>query len=162
MLRELTHRTAGGGLYSGDDAGDYASLPEVGENEIMDIPELNNAIAEGKATASYTEIWISDENKDGIKDGDLVEVWNEIGAVRCVARTSKRCVKNHLGLHQGCWFNPLKGADGKYITNASGQVIDFGGCCNTLMASKPSRFDHGNAQSAIMVEIKKVLSGGGQ
>jgi anaerobic selenocysteine-containing dehydrogenase len=56
-------------------------------------------------------------------------------------------VRGYVGLHQGSWFDPRK------IGN---EIVDVGGCCNTLMASKPSRIDHGNAQQSAMVTISKV------
>ncbi len=151
-LRELTHRTVGGGLYSGNDYKDYAMID--GQNVAVDgtasLDTLNRLIgADGTNAkdASYSEIWINPDNKEGIVDGDLVEVWNEIGTVRCVARTSYRCVPGFLGLHQGCWYDPRE---------IDGNIVDVGGNCNTLMATKPSRADHGNAQQSAMVQIKKV------
>ena len=148
-LRELTHRTVGGDLYSGDDWNEYALLgAEPAEGGKLSIPRLNKAIADKKMNATYSEIWMNDtdaENK-GIRDGDLVEVWNAVGKVHCVARLSKRCVKGFLGLHQGCWYDPDP------VTG-----VDVGGNCNTLMASRPSRVDHGNAQQSAMVEIKRVV-----
>ncbi len=148
-LRELTHRTVGGDLYSGDDWNEYALLGvEPAEDGKYAIPRLNKAIAENKANATYSEIWMNDidANKKGIRDGDLVEVSNAIGKVHCVARLSKRCVEGFLGLHQGCWYDPDPDTG-----------VDVGGNCNTLMASRPSRADHGNAQQSAMVEIKRVV-----
>ncbi len=148
-LRELTHRTVGGDLYSGDDWNEYALLgAEPAEGGKLSIPRLNKAIAEKKLNATYSEIWMNDQDgsDQGIRDGDLVEVSNAIGAVHCVARLSKRCVKGFLGLHQGCWYDPDP------VTG-----VDVGGNCNTLMASRPSRVDHGNAQQSAMVSIKRVV-----
>ncbi len=143
-LRELTHRTRGGKLYSGNDWNEYALIGEGKEGETF--PRLNKAIQENKSTASWSEIWINDEDaaERGIADGDLVLAQNPVGAVRCVARVTKRCVKGMAGLHQGCWYDPA--ADG----------VDDGGCANTLMASRPSRVDHGNGQQSAMVSITKV------
>ncbi len=148
-LRELTHRTVGGDLYSGDDWNEYALLgAEPAEGNKYSIPRLNKAIADKKLNATYSEIWMndSDADKKGIRDGDLVEVSNVIGTVHCVARLSKRCVTGFLGLHQGCWYDPDPETG-----------VDVGGNCNTLMASRPSRVDHGNAQQSAMVSIKRVV-----
>ena len=117
-----------------------------------EYPVLNSTIksdgtvnAENKEIASYTEIWMSKSvaEERGIANGDLVEVYNPIGKVRCVAKISRRCASGFVGLHQGCWYDPDP-VDG----------IDDGGCANTLMAQRPSRVDHGNGQQSAMVWIK--------
>jgi anaerobic selenocysteine-containing dehydrogenase len=151
-LRELTHRVVNGGLYSGNDAGNYAVSGSAAK-DVKYLP-LNSLIGEnGKPIpgsekyASYMDIWVNDEDFAAYNDGDLVKVENEIGAVYCTLRKTKRCVRGFVGLHQGAWFDPRE---------IDGKIVDVGGCCNTLMASKPSRIDHGNAQQSAMVTITKV------
>ncbi len=148
LLRELTHRTEGGKWLSGNDWKEYAIMPdrhpEGGTAPIQ--PMLSSAVYNAnKETASWHEIWISSEDSERLQvvDGDLVLVSNPIGEVRCVARVSDRCMKGTANLHQGSWYdpNPIDG-------------VDDGGCANTLMASKPSRIDNGNAQQSAYVFIK--------
>ncbi len=144
-LRELTHRTKGGKIYSGNDWGTYA-LSDIQPDG--SIPRLNKSITDKDYTrASWSEIWINREDAEGmgIKDGDLIDVGNAIGTVRVAARLTDRNMRGYLDLHQGCWYDP---------DPATG--IDDGGCANTLMATKPSRFDHGNGQQSAMVSITKV------
>lgn len=146
LLRELNHRTRGGGYASGNDWNEYAVMPEDGVNGIS--PMISGAVYnKDKDTASWHEIWINtgDAKARGISDGDLVLVENPIGAVRVIARVTDRCVKGHVNLHQGAWYDPNP-ADG----------IDDGGCANTLMSSKGSRFDHGNSQQMALVTVKKI------
>ncbi len=163
MLRELTHRVPGrdakGNYRQANDYNDYSMPPSqaFAVNEGGVIPELNRTIGEGgevtaenKDIASYSEIWINDTDGReliGLEDGDLVQVENPIGAVRCVARLTKRCARGFVGLHQGCWYDPR---------TIDGKLVDVGGNCNTLMASQPSRIDHGNGQQSAMVKITKV------
>lgn len=150
-LRELTHRTIGGALYSGNDAGHYA----VGKTEDnIEFYPLNSLIGDnGKPTtgnedkASYADIWVNDEDFADFNDGDLVKVYNNVGAVYCTIRKTARCISGYVGLHQGCWFDPR---------TINGQTVDVGGNCNTIMASRPSRFDHGNAAQSAMVKIERV------
>jgi anaerobic dimethyl sulfoxide reductase subunit A len=93
----------------------------------------------------------TDATEKGIEDGNLVQVENPIGAVRCVAHLSKRCARGYVDLHQGCWYDP------RPLPNSYGHdSVDVGGNCNTLMASQPSRVDHGNGQQSAMVKIFKV------
>ncbi len=154
LVRELTTRTRGGKLYSGNDWGTYALITPFDADNVADgasgtIPRLNKSIADKDYTkASWQEIWLNDEDAEarGINDGDIVLVKNVIGSVRCAARVSTRCVKGFAGLHQGAWYDPDP------MDN-----VDDGGCANTLMATKPSRGDHGNGQQSAMVEITKVV-----
>ena len=152
LLRELTHRTEGGKWLSGNDWKEYSIMPERHpEGGTAPIPSmLSTAVYNAnKETASWHEIWISSEDSGslGVVDGDLVLVKNPIGAVRCVARVSDRCMKGTANLHQGGWYdpNPIDG-------------VDDGGCANTLMASKPSRIDNGNAQQSAYVYITKTTA----
>ena len=152
-LRELTHRTIGGALYSGNDSGAYA----VSNGDDISFPALNSLIGEdGKPVAgaenraSYADIWVNDEDFADYKDGDLVKVSNEIGAVYCTIRKTARCVPGYVGLHQGCWV------DFRGDINNKDSLIDVGGNCNTLMPSTPSRLDHGNGVQSAMVKIERV------
>ena len=150
FLRELTHRTKGGALYSGNDSGAYA----VSNGDNITFPALNTLIGDdgqpvagAENRASYADIWVNDEDFADFNDGDLVKVYNNVGAVYCTIRKTARCVKGYVGLHQGCWYDPR---------TINGQTVDVGGNCNTIMASRPSRYDHGNAAQSAMVKIERV------
>lgn len=154
FLRELTHRTIGGALYSGNDSGAYAVSNGLNKDGFETFPALNTLIGEdGKPVAgaenraSYTDIWVNDEDFKDYNDGDLVKVSNEIGSVYCTIRKTARCVPGYVGLHQGCWYDPRE---------INGETIDVGGNCNTLMPSTPSRLDHGNGVQSAMVKIDRV------
>jgi anaerobic selenocysteine-containing dehydrogenase len=168
MTRELCHRVPGrnakGKFKSGNDYGYYAMGPAQSTvpGELENHSYLASAIEpdgtvkpENKDIASYSEIWINEtDGKEiiGIEDGDLVLVENPIGAVLCVAHLSKRNARGYVDLHQGNWYDPRAG-----IPNSYGHAtVDVGGNCNTLMASQPSRMDHGNGQQSAMVKISKV------
>lgn len=156
-LRELTHRVKGGELYSGNDWNEYGNIgaaqevPNDGTTN-LNMQRLNQTIYGGKAVAgkegvaSWSEVWMNDQDaiEEGITDGQLIKLWNPVGAVRVVARVTDRCVRGFIGLHQGCWYDPDP-VDG----------VDDGGCANTLMAQRPSRVDHGNGQQSAMVWIEK-------
>lgn len=149
LLRELNHRTADGGWASGNDWKEYCIVPErqtMGSAAAYESPMISTAIyKKNRETASWHEIWINTEDAElrGIKDGMLCRVENPIGKVRVIARVTDRCIPGHLNLHQGGWYdpNPIDG-------------VDDGGCANTLIASTPSRYDHGNAQQSAYVIIK--------
>ncbi len=149
LLRELNHRTKGGGYGSGNDWKEYAVMPDRHiEGATAPIsPMISSAVyKKDMKTASWHEIWINDQDAADreIEENDLIVVENPIGAVRVIARLTKRCMRGHINLHQGGWYdpNPIDG-------------IDDGGCANTLMSSKPSRIDNGNAQQSAYVTVRK-------
>ena len=149
LLRELNHRTKGGGYGSGNDWKEYAVMPErhIEGASAPISPMISSAVyKKDMKTASWHEIWINDQDaaERGIAENDLIVVENPIGAVRVIARVTKRCMRGHINLHQGGWYdpNPIDG-------------IDDGGCANTLMSSKPSRIDNGNAQQSAYVTVRK-------
>ena len=158
MMRELYGKVPGldekGKLKSGNDFNEYAMGPA--QNLARTIEADGSVKDKNKNIATYTEVWVNraDMGKLGIKDGDLVQIENPIGAVRCVARLSDRCARGYIDLHQGCWYDPRE------IPNNGSQFghtsVDVGGNCNTLMASQPSRIDHGNGQQSALVNIFKV------
>ena len=155
-LRELTHRVKDGKIYSGNDFGHYAvsNKTDAGEFNDTTFPAINSLIGEdglpikGKEEmASYSEIWVNPDDFKDYEDGALIKVYNNIGAVYCSIRKTERCVKGYLGLHEGCWFDPR-------IIN--GETVDVGGNCNTLMATRGSRMDHGNGAQSAMVKVERV------
>ncbi len=161
LLRELTHRVPGqdskGKFKKANDYNHFATVPNAFAVQATGTFSAPNSTinADGtvdqanKEIASYSEIYMnkSDAESNGIKDGDLLEVSNPIGTVRVVARLTERCAKGYVDLHQGNWYDPREIGD---------KTVDVGGCANTLMASQPSRIDHGNAQQSAMVKITKV------
>jgi anaerobic selenocysteine-containing dehydrogenase len=63
----------------------------------------------------------------GIKDGDIVKVFNDRGATLAGARVMKSQHPGVVQLHQNAWFDP---ADGKNPAN-----LERAGCSNTLTNS---------------------------
>ncbi len=55
-----------------------------------------------------------------IKHGDIVDVFNERGRIRIVAKVTERIMPGVICVYQGAWYNP----------NEEG--VDIGGCANTL------------------------------
>jgi len=161
LLRELSHRVPGRGANGkfkpANDYNNYSMSPKAFTvNKVGEYPELSETIkadgtvdAANKDIASYNEIFMNeaDAKDSGILDGDLVEISNPIGIVRCVARLTARCSRGFVDLHQGSWYDPRE---------INGKTVDVGGNANTLMASQPSRVDHGNGQQSAMVKIIKV------
>jgi anaerobic selenocysteine-containing dehydrogenase len=147
LMREQHHRVLGGG--PANDWNEYLVVPEVHSlNGLTNYSRMLNTAVERKniETASWHEFWMNYEDAAAfdIKDGDLLRLSNPIGAVRVIARLSKRVVRGHGNLHQGGWFDPNP-EDG----------VDDGGCANTIMSVRPSKFDNGNAQQCAYVLVEK-------
>ncbi len=167
LMRELYGKVPGqdekGNLKPGNDYNEYAMGPAQDFETTGTFPYLSKAIEENgsvkpenKDIATYSEVWVNRNDAESlqIKDGDLIQIENPIGAVRCVARLSNRCARGYIDLHQGCWYDPRIIPDNGSIYGH--ELVDVGGNCNTLMASQPSRIDHGNGQQSALVRIFKV------
>jgi len=87
-----------------------------------------------------------DATARGIRDGDLVRVWNERGELVIPARVTPRILPGVVDIPQGAWWSP----------NENG--VDFGGCVNVLTSERWTPFAFGTAQHTIMVEIEKYES----
>ena len=67
-------------------------------------------------------VWINpvDASERGIKNDDLVHVFNDRGKIRILAKVTERIMPGVVCVHQGAWYNP----------NEEG--VDLGGCANVL------------------------------
>ena len=84
-----------------------------------------------------------DAAERGIRDDDLVRVWNERGELVIPARVTPRILPGVVDIPQGAWWSP----------NESG--VDFGGCVNVLTSERWTPFAFGTAQHTIMVQVSK-------
>ncbi|MDR2503265.1 MAG: molybdopterin-dependent oxidoreductase [Deltaproteobacteria bacterium] len=91
-------------------------------------------------------MWINplDADKKGIKQGDLVRVFNDRGALMIRAEITGRIIPGVLAIPTGAWYNP--GKDG----------VDMNGCLNVLTTMRKTPLAHGNAHHSCLVDIKKA------
>lgn len=91
-------------------------------------------------------LWINplDAESRGIRHGDMVKVYNQIGQTQVRAKVTPRIMPGVLSLPQGAWYTP----------DSNG--IDKGGCINTLTSQRPSPLAKGNPQHTNLVEVEKV------
>jgi anaerobic dimethyl sulfoxide reductase subunit A len=83
-----------------------------------------------------------DAQARGIRDGDLVRVWNERGELIIPARVTPRILPGVVDIPQGAWWN----------TGENG--VDFGGCINVLTSERWTPFAFGTAQHTTMVQVE--------
>ena len=67
-------------------------------------------------------VWLNavDAEARGIKDGDLVDVYNDRGRIRLPAQVTERIMPGVVNVSQGAWYDPDE------------EGIDRGGCANVL------------------------------
>lgn len=119
-----------------------------------------------------------DAKKRGIKDGDLVYVYNDYGCTKIPAVVTKRQCPGSVAVGQGSWYQPSKTEfykaifDGNYDGKPEVHKVpvDVGGCLNVLTRDKvvgspdpvmhvlsPSGGSGGMAINGRAVEVSKSL-----
>lgn len=90
----------------------------------------------------------SDDAKEiGVKDGDLVRVFNERGEVLAGVKIYDNLAKNVIVLREGAWYDPL---------DPTKKSICKNGCANVLTIDKPtSKLANGNISHTALVNIEK-------
>ncbi|MGG2078413.1 selenate/tellurate reductase subunit YnfE [Lelliottia nimipressuralis] len=98
--------------------------------------------------ACRQEVWLNpvDAVQRGIKNGDLVRVFNARGEVRIPVKVTPRIMPGVSAMGQGAWHD----------ANMSGDRVDHGSCINTLTTHRPSPLAKGNPQHTNLVQIEKV------
>lgn len=98
--------------------------------------------------ACRQEVWLNpvDAEQRGIKNGDMVRVFNDRGEVRIAAKVTPRIMPGVSAMGQGAWHD----------ANMKGDRVDHGSCINTLTTHRPSPLAKGNPQHTNLVQIEKA------
>ncbi len=83
----------------------------------------------------------ADAKERGIKDGDLVLVYNDRGRIKMQAKISNQIMPGVVAISQGAWYTP----------DATGD--DVRGCINILTSDKSTPLAHGNPQHTNLVQV---------
>ncbi|MBY5946177.1 DmsA/YnfE/YnfF family dimethyl sulfoxide reductase [Photobacterium rosenbergii] len=96
--------------------------------------------------AAPQEMWINpiDAEQRGVKNGDLIRIFNDRGEVHISAKVTPRMMPGVVALGEGAWYAP------------DGQKVDHGGCINVLTTQRPSPLAKGNPQHTNLVEVQLV------
>ncbi len=94
-------------------------------------------------------LWMNPEDAAvrSLKEGDLIEVFNDRGRIRMPLHVTDRIMKGVTAISQGAWYRP----------DASG--TDTAGSINVLTSLHPTPYAHGNAQHTNLVEVVAAQSG---
>jgi trimethylamine-N-oxide reductase (cytochrome c) len=96
----------------------------------------------------YHPVWIhpSDASRRGIRQGDIVRVFNERGGTLCGALVTERIIPGAISSDHGSKYDPIVPGE-----------LDRGGANNTISPHKvTSRNAAGIATSGFLVEVEKV------
>ena len=110
----------------------------------------NTSLREKYAVNGREPIWINpkDAKAKGIKDGDIVRVFNARGQVLAGAVLTNRVNPGIVNLHEGAWYDP------KDANEENGLCIN--GCANVLTIDMPtSKLANGNISHTLLVNIEK-------
>ncbi|WP_025267065.1 DmsA/YnfE/YnfF family dimethyl sulfoxide reductase [Bibersteinia trehalosi] len=96
--------------------------------------------------ASLQSVWINplDAEKRGIKNGDMVRIFNDRGETRVMANVTPRIMPGVTAMGEGAWYTP------------DGNRIDQNGSFNVLTTQRPSPLSKGNPQHTNLVQIELV------
>jgi anaerobic dimethyl sulfoxide reductase subunit A len=91
-------------------------------------------------------VWINtlDAEDRGVKDGELVKVFNDRGTIIIHVKVTPKIMPGVVSIPQGAWYSPDK------------EGIDRRGCINTLTKYKPTPLAFGNPSHTALVEITKA------
>jgi len=92
------------------------------------------------------EVWVSsyDSTRRGIKNGELVKVFNSRGTMIIPVKITPRIMPGVVSVPQGAWWKPDK------------EGIDRRGCINTLTKYHPTPLAFGNPTHTNLVQITKI------
>ncbi|MGI9952697.1 molybdopterin-dependent oxidoreductase [Moorellaceae bacterium AZ2] len=116
-------------------------------DDITWFREIPTCKVKGYDGYMYEPVWINpaDAEKRGIKDGDIVKVFNERGIILAGAKVSERIVPGAVMINKGARVDPI----------APG--IDRGGSINLITPAKPiSKNCWGFAVTGFLVEVEKL------
>jgi anaerobic dimethyl sulfoxide reductase subunit A len=85
-----------------------------------------------------------DAQQRGIKNGDLVRVYNDRGVILLTCRVTVRIMPGVVDIPSGAWWTPDENG------------IDRRGSTNVLTSERLTPFAFGNAQHTIMVQVEKA------
>ena len=93
-------------------------------------------------------LWIhpQDAAKREIREGDLVEVYNDRGVVRIKAELSEDIMPGVICIPEGAWYTPDE------------KGVDIRGCVNTLTTMQPTALAKANPQHSCLAEVRKLTS----
>ena len=120
-------------------------------DDITWFREIPTCKVKGPDGYLYEPVWIhpKDAEKRGIRQGDVVKVFNERGAILCGAYITERIQPGVVSIDHGSRLDPIA------YDKRGGILIDRGGASNLLVPG-PSKSYPLMCVTGILVEVEKV------
>ncbi|WP_124039991.1 DMSO/selenate family reductase complex A subunit [Neoactinobaculum massilliense] len=109
--------------------------------------------------AHVQTVWMNpvDAKARGIKNDDVVFVYNDRGTLRLPAKVTPRIAPGVLSVPQGAWYTPKDAATVKPPKGANqDKPVDVGGSMNTLASLHPSPLAKGMSAHTILAQVEKA------
>lgn len=119
----------------------------VQNDDICWLREIPTCKIRGKDGYMYEPVWMCPELAEprGIKDGDIVKVFNDQGIVLGAARISERVIPNSIKMDKGAHPDPIA------------PHIDRGGCTNLISPPDPiTKHCEGFVVTGYLVDVAKL------
>jgi len=119
----------------------------VQNDDICWLREIPTCKIKGKDGYMYEPVWMCPElaAERGIKDGDIVKVFNDQGIVLGAARISERVLPNSIKMDKGAHPDPIA------------PHIDRGGCTNLISPPAPiTKHCEGFVVTGYLVDVAKL------
>lgn len=103
--------------------------------------------------------WINNEDarERGIKNGDMVFVYNDRGTLHLPAKVTTRILPGTVSVPQGAWYDPKLKSDVRPPTAANpDKPVDVAGSVNTVTSLHPSPLAKGNAVHTTIAQVVKA------
>ena len=84
-----------------------------------------------------------DASARGIRDGDVVRVFNDRGALAIPCRVTERILPGVIDIPQGAWWDPDE------------EGVDRGGTVNVLTSERLTPYAHGTAAHTAMAQVER-------
>jgi len=107
-------------------------------SQLYNVPQLRKLCE--------TEVWINpaDAHVRHVKNGDLVKIFNDRGAVVAHANVTAEIMQGVVRCYEGAWFDPDE------------EGIDRGGCVNVLINDELSSPGGASNFNTCLVEVEKL------
>lgn len=109
--------------------------------------------------AHIQTVWMNpkDAEERGIKNDDLVFIYNERGTLRLPAKVTTRIVPGTISVPQGAWYDPKPASE---VTPPAGanpkKPVDVAGSVNTLTSLHPTPIAKGMGVHTILAQVVKA------
>jgi molybdopterin guanine dinucleotide-containing S/N-oxide reductase-like protein len=116
--------------------------------DITWLREIPTCKIRGTDGYQYHPVWLNpkDAERKGIKNGDIVKVFNDRGGILCGAYVNERIIEGAISIDHGAKYDPI----------VTGE-LDRGGAINTIVPHNvTSKYSTGMATCGFLAQVERV------